>query len=114
MPDKPSSDVGTTLIPPTATFAGKAHCPSLETYEAMYKRSIEDPDGFWSEIADTFVWEQKWDQVRDYSFEGNVHIKWFVNGKTNVSVNALDRHLERAAIRSRSSGRETNRGSRAT
>jgi acetyl-CoA synthetase len=95
MPDKPSSDVGTTLIPPTATFAGKAHCPSLETYEAMYKRSIEDPDGFWSEIADTFVWEQKWDQVRDYSFEGNVHIKWFVNGKTNVSVNALDRHLER-------------------
>ena len=60
----------------------------------MYQRSIKDPDGFWGEIADTFVWEKKWDQVCDYSFEGDVHIKWFVNGKTNISVNALDRHLE--------------------
>ena len=91
----PSSDSGTTLIPPTAAFAGKAHCPSLEAYDAMYQRSIKDPEGFWSEIADTFVWDKKWDQVRDYSFEGNVYIKWFVNGKTNISVNALDRHLER-------------------
>ncbi len=95
MPDKPSSDTGTTLIPPNATFAGKAHCPSLEKYEEMYQRSIQDPDGFWSEIADTFVWDKKWDQVSDYSFDGDVHIKWFVNGKTNISVNALDRHLEK-------------------
>ena len=94
MPDNPSSDNGTKLIPPKAAFAGQAHCPSFEKYEEMYKRSIEDPDGFWGEIADTFVWEKKWDQVCDYSFEGDVHIKWFVNGKTNLSVNALDRHLE--------------------
>ena len=94
MPDNPSSENGTKLIPPKAEFAGKAHCPSFEKYEEMYKRSIEDPDGFWGEIADTFVWEKKWDQVCDYSFEGDVHIKWFVNGKTNLSFNALDRHLE--------------------
>jgi acetyl-CoA synthetase len=59
----------------------------------MYKRSIEEPDAFWAEIADTFVWQKKWDKVLDYSFEGNVFIKWFINGKTNISVNALDRHL---------------------
>ena len=64
MPATPSSDSGNKLIPPNANFAGKAHCPSLATYEEMYKRSIEDPDGFWAEIAETFVWQKKWDKVR--------------------------------------------------
>ncbi len=41
------------------------------------------------------MWQKKWDKVHDYSFEGNVFIKWFINGKTNISVNALDRHLEK-------------------
>jgi acetyl-CoA synthetase len=94
MPATPSSDIGTKLIPPYSNFSGKAHCPSLAKYEEMYKRSIEDPEGFWAEIADTFVWQKKWDKVLDYSFEGNVYIKWFIDGKTNISVNALDRHLE--------------------
>ncbi len=85
---------GQRLAPP-ANFAGQAHCPSFEQYEAMYRRSIEDPDGFWSEIADTFEWNQKWDKVRDFSFEHPVSIKWFLNGKTNLSVNCLDRHLEK-------------------
>ena len=95
MADTPSSDLGNKLIPPNANFAGKAHCASLAQYDKMYKRSIEDPDAFWAEIADTFVWQKKWDKVHDYSFEGNVFIKWFINGKTNISVNALDRHLEK-------------------
>jgi len=60
----------------------------------MYRQSIDDPDRFWSQIADTFVWEKKWDAVSDFSFEGDVYIKWFPGGKTNVSVNALDRHLD--------------------
>jgi len=94
MPENSSGDSSNKLIPPKPAFAGKAHCPSLEKYEEMYKRSVEDPEGFWGEIADTFVWNKKWDQVRDYSFDGDVHIKWFINGKTNISVNALDRHLE--------------------
>ena len=95
MTDALSTQSGGRLIPPTANFAGSAHCPSAEAYEEMYQRSIKDPDGFWSEIAETFQWEKKWDQVSDYSFEGDVHIKWFVGGKTNISVNALDRHLEK-------------------
>jgi len=98
LPDKEgTSETGAVLIPPDANFAAKAHCPSLESYEQMYKRSIDDPDGFWGEIAETFVWHKKWDQVCDSSFEGDVHIKWFAGGKTNMSVNALDRHLEQRA-----------------
>jgi acetyl-CoA synthetase len=81
-------------IAPPANFAGQAHCPSLETYDAMYRRSIEDPDGFWSDIADGFVWDRRWDKVRDFSFSHPVSIKWFLGGKTNLSVNCLDRHLE--------------------
>ena len=81
-------------IPPRPDFAAQAHCSSFEQYVVMYQRSIQDPEGFWSEIAETFVWQKKWDQVCDYRFEGDVYIRWFAGGKTNVAVNALDRHLE--------------------
>ncbi len=94
MSDAPNSESGGKRIPPPADFAAEAHCPSFEKYQEMYQRSVDDPAGFWGEIADEFVWKEKWTTVRDYSFEGDVHIKWFVDGKTNISVNALDRHLE--------------------
>jgi acetyl-CoA synthetase len=89
-----STETGGKLIPVPANFAGKAHCPSFDAYQKMYNRSVQDPEGFWGEVAEGFVWKKKWDQVRDYDFEGNVHIKWFIGGQTNISVNALDRHLE--------------------
>jgi len=60
----------------------------------MYRRSVEDPDGFWADVADGFVWNKRWDKVRDFTFDDPVSIKWYVGGKTNLSVNALDRHLE--------------------
>jgi acetyl-CoA synthetase len=83
------------LIPPPAALAAKAHVSSSAQYEQMYQRSVEDPEGFWSEIAEGFVWKKKWDQVMDCSFGKEVYIKWFIGGKTNISVNALDRHLEK-------------------
>jgi acetyl-CoA synthetase len=66
----------------------------MDQYQAMYQRSVDDPEGFWGEIAETFVWKKKWDKVCDSRFEIPVSIKWFVNGKTNICFNALDRHLE--------------------
>jgi acetyl-CoA synthetase len=95
MSDAKSTETGGKLIPPPPNFVGKAHCPSFDTYQKMYDRSVQDPEGFWSEIANGFVWKKKWDKVREYSFEGDVQIKWFLGGKTNISVNALDRHLEK-------------------
>ncbi|MCX7817840.1 MAG: acetate--CoA ligase [Kiritimatiellae bacterium] len=80
-------------FPPPPEFAAKAHIQSFEQYQKMYERSIRDPEGFWAEIAEQFVWKQRWTKVRDYSFHEPVYIKWFIGGKTNITVNCLDRHL---------------------
>ena len=64
-------------------------------YQAMYTHSIEDPEGFWADMANEHVhWFRKWDKVADWSFEGNVSIRWFDGAKVNVAYNCLDRHLE--------------------
>ena len=63
-------------------------------YRAMYRRSIEDPDGFWADMANEHVdWFRKWDRVADWTFEGDVGIRWFDGAKVNVAYNCLDRHL---------------------
>ena len=82
-------------IAPDSAFAGNAHVSSMDQYQQMYDRSIKDPDGFWGEIAEQFVWKEKWNKVRDFDFMPPVSIKWFDGGKTNISVNCLDRHLEK-------------------
>ena len=65
------------------------------TYQAMYKRSIEDPEGFWADMANEHVhWFRKWDKVADWTFDGDVGIRWFDGAKVNVAYNCLDRHLE--------------------
>jgi acetyl-CoA synthetase len=90
---------GTATFPPPAEIAADAHVKSFDEYQQMYDRSINDPDGFWGDIAAQFTWETKWNKVRDYTFEGDVSIKWFEGGKTNITVNCLDRHLESAGDR---------------
>ena len=80
--------------PPDPSFAAQAHVKSLAQYQAMYDESIDDPEAFWGRIADEFVWHEKWTEVVDYSFTSPVRIEWFKGGKTNVSVNCLDRHLD--------------------
>ena len=63
-------------------------------YEAMYQRSIDDPDGFWAEQAEAFLsWSRKWDTVQEFDFVAG-NIKWFEGAQLNVSYNCLDRHLE--------------------
>ena len=65
------------------------------SYQAMYKDSIEDPEGFWTDMANEHVhWFRKWDKVSDWSFDGDVGIRWFDGAKVNVAYNCLDRHLE--------------------
>ena len=64
-------------------------------YQAMYRRSVEDPDGFWADMANEHVhWFRKWDKVADWTFDGDVGIRWFDGAKVNVAYNCLDRHLE--------------------
>ncbi len=71
-----------------------AHINSMEQYREMYKRSLEDPEGFWAEMAEKFLdWYQKWDKVLEWNFE-EPKIVWFKNAKLNVSYNCLDRHIK--------------------
>ena len=63
-------------------------------YEALYRRSVEDPEGFWAEQAEKFIsWRQKWAKVLDWDYR-RAHIRWFEGGKLNVGYNCLDRHLQ--------------------
>lgn len=67
---------------------------SFEEYERVYKKSVEDPEGFWADIADRFYWQKKWDKTLEWDFEKPT-IKWFQGGKLNITENCLDRHLEK-------------------
>jgi acetyl-CoA synthetase len=83
------------VFPPaeTAYPIENAHVSSLETYQAQYTESIQDPEAFWATIAERLTWYQKWNTVRDYDFV-NAEIKWFDGGTLNVCYNCLDRHIE--------------------
>ncbi|MDH5184976.1 MAG: acetate--CoA ligase, partial [Gammaproteobacteria bacterium] len=78
-----------------ADFASKANINAAQ-YEEQYKRSIDDPEGFWAEQAEKNLhWFKKWDTVLDWSYDAkDLHIKWFEGGKLNVAYNCIDRHLE--------------------
>jgi acetyl-CoA synthetase len=65
----------------------------LKDWRAEKARFESDPDGFWSEIANQFEWSKPWDKV--FEWDG-VHHKWFLGARTNITVNALDRHAKSA------------------
>jgi len=78
---------------PSDSTMERSHIKSMEDYKVMYNRSIEDPDGFWSDMAERFTWFKKWDSVRSFDFvEG--HIKFYEGATTNLAYNCLDRQLE--------------------
>jgi acetyl-CoA synthetase len=83
-------------FPPSKEFSSKAHIKSMAEYEKIYKRSVEDMEGFWAAMAEeNLTWYRKWDKVLEYNFE-KPEIKWFQGGKLNASYNCLDRHLTTA------------------
>ncbi|MEJ2738224.1 MAG: acetate--CoA ligase [Dehalococcoidia bacterium] len=77
---------------PSSDISQKAFVKNLDEYKKLYKRSIEDPEGFWGEAAEQLDWYKKWDKVRAVDFKEGKH-EWFLGGKLNVSYNCLDRHL---------------------
>lgn len=64
----------------------------LEDYKATYQRSVDDPEGFWAEQAESFSWHKKWDKVLSWDFNGP-DIRWFEGGSLNITENCLDRHI---------------------
>jgi len=86
----------TRTFPPPANVQATAHIQSMEQYEEMYRRSIEDPDGFWLEQAELLHWFKKPTKAREYTWDTagrTIEHTWFADGELNVSYNCLDRHL---------------------
>lgn len=72
----------------------KAHVKSMKEYREIYKRSMDDPEGYWADrTSELITWDRKWRTVLKYDFF-KPEIKWFIGGKLNAAYNCLDRHLE--------------------
>ena len=69
---------------------------SLEQYHEDYKKSVEQPEEFWGDVASSFYWRKKWDKVLDWNFT-EPKVEWFKGGKLNITENCIDRHLETMA-----------------
>src|SRR5437879_2078228 len=75
-------------------WLGRAYVKDSD-YRAMYERSIKDPNGFWANEAKRIYWYKPPSKIKNTNFgPGNVSIKWFEDGVTNVAYNCIDRHLE--------------------
>jgi acetyl-CoA synthetase len=90
-------DQATQEFPVPPAFAAHA-CVTAERYAADYKRSVEDPEGFWGEIGRRIDWIRPYTRVRDVSYQlEDFHIRWYEDGTLNVAYNCLDRHLPQRA-----------------
>lgn len=65
---------------------------SYEGYQEAWKKSVEDPEGFWGEVASHFQWKKPWDKVLDWNFK-EPSIKWFSGAQLNITENCIERHL---------------------
>lgn len=87
--------IETRVFPSPKDFVEKARLKSMEEYQKLFRRSIEDPQGFWAEMAERYLdWYKRWDAVEEYSFKDDVYLRYFRGGKLNASYNCLDRHLK--------------------
>ncbi len=82
-----------TVHPVPAEWKSRAYIDN-DKYLAMYKRSVDDPEGFWREHAGRIDWIKPFTKVKNVSYAApDVSIKWFEDGSLNVSANCIDRHL---------------------
>ena len=65
---------------------------TAEEYKQAWDKSVNDPEGFWADVASSFLWRKKWDKVLEWNFK-EPDVKWFEGGKLNITENCLDRHL---------------------
>ncbi len=82
------------VVQPPKWVTDRAHLQTMDEYRELYQRSIDDPEGFWADMAEQMLhWEKKWDTVLEYDFS-KPYVKWFEGGKLNVTYNCIDRHLQ--------------------
>lgn len=71
----------------------KYQISTFEEYKEKYKQSVDHPEAFWDEVAGEFQWHKKWGKTLEWDFD-KPDVKWFLEGKLNITENCLDRHLE--------------------
>ena len=82
------------VFTPTPEFVQNALLKTRQQRDQLWRRSIEQPDGFWAEMAEEHIsWFKKWEAVEEYSFTDDVYVRYFRGAKLNASYNCLDRHL---------------------
>ncbi len=81
---------------PPASIAKTAYI-TADNYDELYKKSVEQPDEFWSDMAKRLDWMKFPTIIKNASFDGDVDVKWYEDGVLNVSVNCIDRHLPERA-----------------
>ncbi|XP_041964187.1 acyl-CoA synthetase short chain family member 2 like [Alosa sapidissima] len=87
------------VYPPPEELKADAHVPDFSSYLALYKKSIEEPEEFWGNVADEFYWESRptaGHPILQYNFDvtkGNVFVKFMEGAKTNLCYNVLDRNV---------------------
>ncbi|NBC32936.1 MAG: acetate--CoA ligase [Alphaproteobacteria bacterium] len=86
----------TTHFPVSEEWKKTAHIDE-EKYQAMYKRSLDDPNGFWGEHGKRIDWMKPYTQVMEGGFNGDVRFTWYADGTLNACYNCVDRHLETKA-----------------
>jgi acetyl-CoA synthetase len=69
---------------------------NFEEYLHQYRASVDNPEQFWAEVAQSFHWRKPWDKVLEWNFD-DYNVQWFIGGKLNICENALDRHLPERA-----------------
>ena len=85
------------LFPVPAAWAQKAWADDAR-YQAMYRLSVENPEGFWGEQGKRIDWIRPYSKVKDVSYaKEDLHIRWYHDGSLNVAANCIDRHLARRA-----------------
>ncbi|WP_026874025.1 acetate--CoA ligase [Inquilinus limosus] len=89
-----SSDAS--LFPVSNDWANRAWVNEAE-YRAMYERSVQDPEAFWAEHGKRVDWIRPFTKVKNTSYTGDVHIRWFEDGTLNAAYNCIDRHLAKRA-----------------
>ena len=81
------------LFPPSEAAKARTWV-TAEQYDAMYARSVSDPDGFWAEQAKRIDWIKAPTKIKNTSYAyPNVSIKWYEDGVLNITANCVDRHL---------------------
>lgn len=87
------------IYEPSEAIARNAYVGSFEQYEELYKKSLDDPQAFWGDVAKQFHWETepRSSEFFSYNFDvrnGPISIKWMAGASTNLSYNLLDRNVK--------------------